>query len=225
MNPFPPAYAQLPAHRPLGAVTLTSNLQSAAKSLQLRLASGCLATPFDECSSFQQAYNDAGGAISLDGLYGPETAAALQSVLTTIDGSSAPAACVAGTAGSIVPALSPTVPAASSGITALLAPGATINLPFIGATPTRTLLVGAAGLLAAWLVGSALWKTYQEGGLGLKSHAPAHARHSQMPTRRHARRKNPARRRRVREKARERVKSQGRDDRTGRFQKGFKRAE
>lgn len=223
MNPFPPAYPQLPAHRPLGAVTLTSNLQSAAKNLQLKLASGCLATPFDECSGFQQAYNDAGGAISLDGLYGPETKAALQSVLTTIDGSAAPAACVAGNAGSTVPALSPTIPS-NGATTSLLAPGATVNLPFIGATPTRTLLVGAAGLLAAWLVGSAIWRTYQEGGLGL-GRQPAHARHSQMPTRRHARRKNPARRRRVREKARERVKSQGRDERTGRFKKGFKRAE
>jgi hypothetical protein len=219
MNPFPPAYAQLPAHRPLGAVTLTSDLQAAAKNLQLKLASGCLTTPFDECSSFQTAYNNAGGNISLDGLYGPETQAALQSVLTTIDGSSAPAACVAGNAGSTVPALSPTIPS-NGATTSLLAPGATVNLPFFGATPTRTLLVGAAGLLAAWLVGSALWKTYQEGGIGLKSHAPArHARASQMPTRPHRRRRNPVRRRRIREKARERVKSQGRDERTGRFQK------
>jgi hypothetical protein len=216
MNPFPPAYPQLTAaptlgYRPVGAVTLTADLQAAATNLVQKVNAGCLASPFDECSSFQQAYNNAGGNISLDGLYGPETKAALQSILDSMgQGFQAPAACVAGAAGSVVPALTPTVPAASPNVLSTwLAPGATVNLPVVGAVSTSSLIVGAAAIFATWLVGSALWKAYHEGGHGIH-HAPTKAR----------RRRNPVKRRRVREKARQRAERMTRDPSTGRFKRG-----
>jgi hypothetical protein len=67
---------------------------------------------------FQNAFNAAGGnpTLVVDGLYGPATAAAEQQVLTAVDGSTAPAPCVAGHQGGTAPAVvSPGKPTAANG--------------------------------------------------------------------------------------------------------------
>jgi hypothetical protein len=223
-------------------VTLTADLQAAAQALVSRLQmQGCTTAIFDECSAFQTAYNNAGGAITLDGKYGPQTQAALQTVLTTLDGSTAPANCFGTTGGnsSIVPALTPTTPAGSSGplapISSFFAPGVTTTLPVVGPVQNRTLLVGAAGLFALWLVGHHLWKALEGGGHNVASSRKkvrtpaAYAKtermsRSELPTRAY-RRANPSKKRSLKKKSRDRIAVQNRDPKTGRIRPGFKKSE
>lgn len=191
----------LPPPRRLGAVSLTPDLSSAATSLMTALASSCPTTAFDECSSFQQAYVDGGGSwvdlgisgTTPDGLYGPSTQAAFQTVLDAMAPSgtnpqTAPNACVG--AGTNVPALAPTT---AAGEPPVVPAGSVAIGPWV--VSQQTLLITAAVGVALALVGSAVYKHYadQETLRGIR-HAPAYAR----------RRRNPSRARKNREKARER---------------------
>jgi hypothetical protein len=81
-----------------------SGLQSAASFLLSDLKSnGCQAVAKTSVSDFQSAFNTAGGSprLAVDGLYGPKSSAALQSVITAsgganvdLAGETAPAGCV-----------------------------------------------------------------------------------------------------------------------------------
>jgi hypothetical protein len=79
------------------------NLQNAALALYDDLRSnGCQAVATASVSSFQSAYNAAGNSphLAVDGLYGKNSSAALQAVMTAatnnsaLDGQQAPAGCV-----------------------------------------------------------------------------------------------------------------------------------
>lgn len=214
---FPAPSPQFPLARRLGAVSLTPDLSSAATALVAALASSCPTTPFDACSGFQQTYVTAGGTwadlgvtgTAPDGLYGPATQAALQTVLTSIgNGQTAPAACVG--PGTAVPTLSPTVAPTSE---PPVVPAGSIAVgPWV--VSKQTLLIGTAAAIALALVGSAIYKHYaDEEALGL-----AHA-----PTQRLRVRRNPTRARRARAQARVRADGAVRN-RKGQFVRGGTRA-
>jgi hypothetical protein len=152
--------ASRPRWTGMGAVSLTSDLTSAASALtQFLTTTGCVTTRFDACSAFQTTYNAAGGGnqtLVVDGLYGPATQSALQEVNDQQGGGSAPAACVAAhNAGG-----------GGGTSTASLVPGggssATVNV-FGTQVSTKTLIIaaGAAAMLA--IVGAAIFKTHADG--------------------------------------------------------------
>jgi hypothetical protein len=144
----------------MGAVTVTSALSSATVALSNFLTStGCVTTPFDQCSAFQTAYNNAGGGnqtLVVDGYYGPATQSALQEVFDQMGGGSAPAACVPGhstsSSGTTSASLAP-LPGSSS--------STTMNI-FGQQIPTSTVILAAGVAAALGLVGAALYKTHTD---------------------------------------------------------------
>lgn len=217
---FPATSPQFPLARRLGAVSLTPDLSAAASALFNALATGCPTTPFDACSGFQQTYVAAGGSwadlgvsgSTPDGLYGPKTQAALQTVLDAIgQGQTAPNACV----GSAVPALTPTVSPSVWGPPAVVPVGSIAIGPWV--VSKNALLVGTAGAIALALIGSAIYKHYADQESLSLAFAPTVR---MRPVRR---RRNPTRARRARAQARARAEGAVRD-RKGRFIRGGMRS-
>lgn len=218
---FPASSPRFPLARRLGAVTLTPDLNAAATALVAALASSCPTTPFDDCSTFQQAYVTAGGSwtdlsvkgTAPDGLYGPSTQNALQSVLDAMgNGGTAPNACVG--AGTTVPSLSPTVPLSAE--PAVVSPGSIAIGPWV--VSQNALVLGTAAAIALALVGSAIYKHYADQDALSLAYAPTRR---MRPVRR---RKNPTRARRARAQARVRAEGAVRN-RKGQFVRGGMRHE
>lgn len=142
----------------LGALT-DDAVQSAAGALLAELQSaGCTPGFSDSVQSFQQAYvtaggqlpNDSNGATGIDGLYGANTQAALQSVLdagTLQPPQTAPAGCVSPGGG--------TAP-----VTPTVIPSQTITgtVPSKGMSQGAKIALIAAGLAGAGLIGYALYR-------------------------------------------------------------------
>lgn len=210
----------LPPYRRLGAsVSLTPDLQSAATALVTALATSCPTTAFDDCSTFQQAYVNGGGSwvdvgvsgTAPDGLYGPNTQAALQTVLTAMGNTTpAPQACVG--PGTAVPTLTPTV------TTSAEPPVVPTGSIAIGSwvVSKNTLLLGTAAAIALALIGSAVYKHYADQEALSFAYAPTQ--------RMRARRRNPTKARAARAKARTRAEGAVRN-RKGQFVRGGMRAE
>jgi hypothetical protein len=141
----------------MGSVSVTTDLANAASALtQFLNSTGCVTTSFTQCSTFQSAYNAAGGGnqvLVVDGLYGPATQAALQEVIDQQGGGSAPAACVAGHS-------------TSSGVTsAALVPtgSSTTTMNIFGQTiPTSTVILAAGICAALGLIGAAAYKAHAD---------------------------------------------------------------
>ena len=141
--------------------TLSSTSTALAQDLD---SNGCQTTAQTNVSDFQTAYNGAGGspALSVDGLYGPATQAALQNV---INGPVA-AACVAA-AGSTSPAVVSTSPSTTNSTST--GPSQSVT---VGAT--NLMPIAIAGVAAAGLIGYAIWAK-KTGRLG-KVHRLRHGR-------------------------------------------------
>ena len=151
--------ASRPRWTGMGSVSVTTNVSNAASALtQFLNSTGCVSTPFTQCSDFQTAYNAAGGGnqtLVVDGYYGPATQAALQEVIDQMGGGSAPSACVAAhvtpsgtTSASLVP-----LPGSSS--------STTMNI-FGQDIPTSTVILAAGVCAALGLIGAAMYKTHAD---------------------------------------------------------------
>lgn len=144
---------------PAGMGAMTDDaVQTAAGALLAELQSaGCTPGFSDSVQSFQQAYitaggqlpNDSNGASGVDGLYGANTQAALQSVLdagTLQPPQAAPAGCVAaGGGGSTSPTVMPTQTI-------------TGTVPSAGMSQNAKMALIAAGVVGVGIVGYALYR-------------------------------------------------------------------
>jgi len=177
-----------------------SNLQSAANTLFSDVSSnGCQQTADDSVSSFQQAWNDAGMTpqLTVDGLYGANTANALGQVLTQIYNTSQANPSTAGTTSlNVAPAGCVGAGGSGGGGSSLSAvPGGNVDSQLLSIFNFQNPL-GWAVLGGAAIIGYAIWSKQGKYALIGQPHkvAAAHRRILGKSSRRVARRrrrKNP----------------------------------